>query len=85
MSGWPSENAGSPPVSEPTPAVVVVRAKLDTLGDVKAQLARIYREAKGGKINTQDASRLANILAILARLIEGSELEARITALEGQA
>lgn len=80
VEGWsvPSKSAGS----EPSPPSRVVRAKLDTIGDVKAQLARLFREARGGRIATQDATRLASILALLGRMIEGSDLEARLAALE---
>lgn len=59
-----------------------VRCKLDTIDDVKAELARLYRSAKGGEIETQDASRLANMLSIHSRLIEGSDLEKRLSELE---
>jgi hypothetical protein len=61
-----------------------VRCPLATLDNVKAELARVYRQAKGGSIRVEDASKLANILAILGRLIEGADLEARITAIENQ-
>ena len=62
-----------------------LRAKLQTIGDVQSQLARLYREARSGTIKVEDASRLANILAILGRMIGDSELEARIAALETKA
>ena len=38
--------------------------------------------ASAGQMEVQDASRLANILQILARVLETSDLEARIEALE---
>lgn len=59
-----------------------LRLKLRTIDDCAAELARLYRAAKAGQIETQDASRLANMLSILSRMIEGGELERRITALE---
>jgi hypothetical protein len=51
---------------------------------VKKELARLYREGKAGKRDVGNVSRLANVLAIMGRLIEGSELEARIAAIEKQ-
>jgi hypothetical protein len=60
------------------------RAKLQTIGDVQSQLARLYREARSGTIKVEDASRLANILAILGRMIGDSDLEDRIAALEAK-
>jgi hypothetical protein len=58
------------------------RAKLQTINDVQSQLARLYREARAGSIRVEDASRLANILAILGRMIGDSDLEKRIAELE---
>lgn len=85
MSGWSIPSDGNqPPVAEAPPSRVV-RAKLDTIGDVKTQLGRIFREARGGRIATQDATRLASILAMLGRMIEGSDLENRLAALEEKA
>lgn len=69
-------HAGAPAV---TPRV---RIKLATVKEVSRELGRLYREARTGRVETQDASRLANMLSILGRLIEGGELEARIAAME---
>ena len=60
-----------------------LRLKLNSIDDVKAEMARLYREGKAGQRDVQDVSRLANVLALLARMIEGSDLERRIAALEG--
>jgi hypothetical protein len=59
-----------------------LRLKLSTVGDIRAELARVYRGAKVGNIAIGDASRLANILFILSRIIEGSDMELRIAKLE---
>jgi hypothetical protein len=55
---------------------------LDTLGAVRTEAGRLYRRALRGEIDTLDASRLASVLALVGRLVEGSELEARMDALE---
>ena len=59
-----------------------LRLPLASAGDVARELARLYRQARAGQMEVQDASRLANILQILARVLETSDLEARIEALE---
>ena len=59
-----------------------LRLPLASAGDVARELARLYRQARAGQMEVQDASRLANILQILARVLETSNLEARIEALE---
>jgi hypothetical protein len=61
------------------------RAKLQSINDVQLQLGRLYREARSGTIRVEDASRLANILAILGRMVADSDLEARIAELETRA
>lgn len=59
-----------------------LRLPLKTIDDVKAELARLYREGKAGRRDIADVSKLANVLGIMGRLIEGSELAARIEVLE---
>src|SRR3954447_13193089 len=58
------------------------RARLDTMVRVRRELARVYREARVGAIDVADASKLANILQIMGRMIETSEVEARLDVLE---
>lgn len=69
----------------PTLAETRLRLPLATAGDVRRELARLYREGKAGRRDMADVSRLGNLLAILGRLIETSELEARVVRLEEQA
>ena len=58
------------------------RARLDTMARVRRELARVYREARAGRLDVADASKLANILQIMGRMIETSEVETRLDALE---
>lgn len=67
------------PLAPPLPRV---RCKLTSVDDVKAELARLYREGKSGRRDVAAVSRLANVLAIMARLIEGADFEKRLEALE---
>jgi hypothetical protein len=66
---------------KPTPRL---RLPLKTLDDVKAELARLYREGKAGTRDVSDVSKLGHVLGMLGRLIVDHELAARIEALEGQ-
>jgi hypothetical protein len=59
-----------------------LRCKLSTCRDVRGELARLYREGKSGKRDVAEVSRLANVLSILGRLIEGADIELRIEKLE---
>ncbi|QRM21103.1 hypothetical protein GBK02_15390 [Dechloromonas sp. TW-R-39-2] len=59
-----------------------MRLPLKTAENVRVELARLYREGKAGKRSVADVSRLANVLQILGRMIETSDLEQRIEMLE---
>jgi hypothetical protein len=63
---------------DPTPRV----GRLDTLTAVRRELAKVYKDARTGKLDPQDGTRLGFLLVSLAKLIESSDLEARIAALE---
>jgi len=58
--------------------------RLHDLKSVRQELGHLYRQAKLGDIDVQDASRLANILQILARIIQGTDIEERLAALESR-
>lgn len=60
------------------------RAKLDTLQDIRREMAKVYRETRSGIIDTQDATKLTWCLQALGKVIEGSDIEQRIEALEGK-
>ena len=52
--------------------------RLDSMAAVRRELARLYKEARAGGLEVAAASKLANVLQILGRMIEGAELEKRI-------
>ena len=64
----------------PSPARV---GPLDTIADLKLELGRLYRAARRGDVPAADASKLAAVLALLLRAIEGSDIERRLATLEG--
>lgn len=77
MSKKDETRTGSGDAPEPR-----LRVPLKTIDDVKAELARLYREGKAGRRDIADVSKLANVLSILGRMIEGVDLAARLEALE---
>jgi hypothetical protein len=58
------------------------RFSLLTLADVRREVAAVFRQAQRGRISTQDATRLAYVLQVLAKVIESSSIESRLDALE---
>jgi hypothetical protein len=54
------------------------RCKLDTLQDVRREMAKVYREARSGIMDVQDATKHTWCLQAIGKVIEGCELEKRI-------
>ena len=65
-------------VQLPTPPKIA----LQSMEDVRREAARVYREARAGRIETADASRLSFMLQGIAKMIEATSIERRISALE---
>ena len=63
----------------PTPP----RIDLKTIDDVRVEMARVYRDMRAARIDTQEGTRLCYVLAQLGKLIESGEIEQRLEALEG--
>jgi len=55
---------------------------LTKLSHVRTELAKLYSEARRGQVNVSDASKLAHMLQILAKIITGDDIERRLEALE---
>ena len=62
----------------PTPR----RINLDSVENVRREMARVYRDMRTGKIPSGEGTRLAFVLAQLGKLLETSVLEKRIEQLE---
>ena len=82
QSGGSQLPANLPPTPQPTPRLPSKRLKLESVQDCRRQLAILFREARRGELPTQTASRLAYLLDLMSRMIERSDLEARVIALE---
>ena len=57
---------------------------LARIGEVRHEAARLYRAARRGEVEAADASKLANVLSLIVRCLEGGELEQRMAAIEGR-
>lgn len=70
--------AGNPGITVlPSP-----KLNLHDLEAVRREMARVYRDMRGGTIDTQDGTRLVYVLGEMRKLFELLELERRIQALE---
>lgn len=62
-----------------------IRARLQSPGDVKSELGKLYRAAKAGTIDSQVALRLSGLLREWLKAHEICEIEKRLAALEARA
>lgn len=58
------------------------RAKLESATDIGNEIARVYRLAKSGEMDSSVATKLTYILATLAKVRGDGDIERRIEALE---
>ena len=58
------------------------KLNLHDLEAVRREMARVYRDMRGGVIDTQDGTRLVYVLGEMRKLFEIIELERRIQTLE---
>ena len=58
------------------------RINLATSDDVRREMAKVYRESRGGKIATSEATRLVYILTQILKAHEVHVLEQKLLALE---
>ena len=58
------------------------KAQLNTLEGVRIEMARQYREMESGKRDPQDGSKLVYVLSAIGKILELTEIERRLVALE---
>ncbi len=58
------------------------KIKLQTLDDIRVEMARVYRECRSGKLDVTEGGKLSYQLQGIGKMIEASVIEKRLTALE---
>jgi hypothetical protein len=58
------------------------RVPLDSLENVRHEMARVYRSMRFGDVATQDGSRLIFALGAIGKILEVEQLEKRVEQLE---
>lgn len=64
------------------PKRVRLRVKLDTVGRVASELARVYRQVKQGDLSEDKGTKRAQILTALRSALEAEQFELRLQKLE---
>jgi hypothetical protein len=75
-------NSLIPQVLEANPPPRRCRPDLATLSAVRREMGRVYRDMRAKKIESQHGTRLTYVLTAIGKLIEGSEIQKRVEALE---
>jgi hypothetical protein len=60
------------------------KPQLTSLEGVRCEMARVYREVEEGKRDSQEGSRLIYMLSQITKVLELTEIERRLTVLEGK-
>jgi len=79
MARLPATIDGSTGKSLPTPRT---RLRLKSIDDIACELARVYRSMKAGQLVSQDATRRAYVLSMMAKVLESGEMARRVAELE---
>lgn len=58
------------------------RINLNDLDGLRREMARVYRDMRGGRVHSQDGARLVYVLGELRKVFEVCDLEKRLAALE---
>lgn len=80
-------NAWPTPAAKPDEEVIDIRARLKTPTDVAREMGKLYRMARRRMITVEEASRLGNLLGLIARILQNNEQEElarRLDKLEGK-
>lgn len=67
---------------KPIPPPPATPINLHDIAAVRREMGKVYRDARAGKIDSQDGTRLVYILTQIAKLHEAEELERRVQQLE---
>lgn len=79
----PAESrAVSGEVLDPAPPGRRAPVRLDTADAIRLEMARVYRDARSRKLDSQEASRLVYMLGELRKVFETTVIECRLKSLE---
>jgi hypothetical protein len=86
MSNASEMQVSSSPDFLPGPRVVRLPTRrgpeLASLTDVRREMSKVYREARSGKLRSDEASRFTFMLSSIGKVLEVCELERRLEQLE---
>lgn len=69
-------------MGDPIPPKPTQRIRLGSLHEIRAELARVYRDARARRLPMEDATKLTYILVHLARVTDQATVEAEMCEME---
>ena len=78
---YPLSQSDGDQVLNPTP-MQVGKIRLNDAETIRMEMAKVYRDMRQGKIQTQDGTRLAYVLDMVRKAHETCELQRRIEVIE---
>jgi len=70
-------------VLDPIPSNQVGKIRLNDAENIRLEMARVYKDMRTGRIDTQEGTRLTYVLDMLRKAYETCELQKRIELLGG--
>lgn len=67
---------------EPTPVNSMNKIRLNDAETIRMEMARVYRDMRLGRIDTQDGTRLAYVLDMVRKAHETCELQRRVEIID---
>jgi hypothetical protein len=78
----PQSQLASGEVLDPTPLNGISKIRLNDAETIRMEMARIYRDMRMGRIDTQDGTRLAYVLDMVRKAHETCELQRRVEIID---
>lgn len=69
-------------VLDPTPLNSISKIRLNDAETIRMEMARVYRDMRMGRIDTQDGTRLAYVLDMVRKAHETCELQRRVEVID---
>jgi hypothetical protein len=78
----PQSQLGHGEVLNPTPSNTLSKIRLNDAETIRMEMARLYKDMRLGRIDTQDGTRLAYVLDMVRKAHETCELQRRIEIID---
>lgn len=78
----PQSQLGQGEALDPTPSSTLSKIRLNDAEAIRMEMARLYKDMRLGRIDTQDGTRLAYVLDMVRKAHETCELQRRVEIID---